>query len=111
MPIRFRADNDFSRNIVRGVVRLRPEIDFLAEQLHDLDDASVLKLAASEDRVLVTHDVNTIPALFIALYGRSAPPGVILVSQRLPLRRVIDRLIELWATSEAEELRGQLRYL
>jgi hypothetical protein len=61
MRIRYRADNDLNRDIVRGLLRRRPEIEFRAEQLHGLTDQAVLELAAGEGSILVTHDVSTIP--------------------------------------------------
>jgi hypothetical protein len=55
MRVRFRADNDLNRDIVRAVLRIRPEIDFESQQLHGLNDQAVLELAALEGSLLVTH--------------------------------------------------------
>jgi hypothetical protein len=45
MKIGFRADNDLDRDIVRGLLRLEPNIDFEAEPLNGLDDDAVLLIA------------------------------------------------------------------
>ena len=52
MRVRFRADNDLNRDIVRAVLRIRPEIDFESRQLHGLNDQAVLELAAGEGSIL-----------------------------------------------------------
>jgi len=111
MPVRFRADNDFNRDIVRGLLRRRREIDFEAGQLHGLTDRAVLELAAREDRLLVTHDIATIPSLYASLRGEVELPGVILVPQTFPLRRTIERLDLFWQQFEAEDWKNRLCYL
>ena len=45
MRVRFGADNDLNRDIVRAGLRIRPEIDFESRQLHGLDDQAVLELS------------------------------------------------------------------
>jgi len=102
MPVRFRADNDFNRDIVRGLLRRRREIDFEAGQLHGLTDRAVLELAAREDRLLVT---------YASLRGEVELPGVILVPQTFPLRRTIERLDLFWQQFEAEDWKNRLCYL
>jgi hypothetical protein len=93
------------------LLRRRPEIDFDAEPLHGLNDAGVLDLAAREDRLLVTHDVSTIPPLFYSLYGKVDLPGVILVPQNFPIGSTIERLDQIWQVARAEDWRGRLCYL
>jgi len=66
MKVGFRADNDLDRDIVRGLLGLEPNIDFESEPLNGLDDEAVLLIALREDRILVTHDISTIPRSFSA---------------------------------------------
>ena len=59
MKIRFQADEDLNEDIVSGVLRRVPEIDFQTSSeanLESLGDLEVLASAAREHRVLVTHD-------------------------------------------------------
>ena len=83
MSIRFQADNDLKRIIVDATLRREPRIDFQTAQaarLDGLDDEAVLRLAASQSRILVSHDKRTMPAAlasFVASGGTS--PGVLLV--------------------------------
>ena len=102
MSIRFQADNDLKRIIVDATLRREPSIDFQTAQsarLDDLDDEDVLRLAASQSRILVSHDKRTMPAAlasFVASGGTS--PGVLLViPQNAPIREVVEALILIWA--------------
>ena len=67
MKSRFLADADLNRTIVSGVLRREPSLDFLTAQaagLRGMNDSEVLALAAEQQRVLVSHDVGTMPAHF-----------------------------------------------
>ena len=63
----------------------------------------VLAAAAKAGRILVTHDFRTMPRHFADFLQTAASPGVLLVSQRLPLPEVVDQLILIWAASNADE--------
>ena len=59
MKIRFQADADLNEDIVTGVLRREPRVDFrtaAAARLRSLSDSEVLTLAAREGRILVSHD-------------------------------------------------------
>ena len=67
MRVRFQADNDLRKAIVRGVIRREREVDFRSAQnagLDSLPDSAVLRMAARDGRVLVSHDFQTMPAHF-----------------------------------------------
>ena len=69
MKVRFLADADLNKAIVSGVLRREPSLDFLTAQkggLRGMNDPEVLTLAAEQQRVLVSHDVSTMPAHFRA---------------------------------------------
>ena len=111
MSIRFQADNDLKRIIVDSTLRREPRIDFQTAQaarLDDLDDEAVLRLAASQSRILVSHDKRTMPralASFIASGGTS--PGVLLIiPQSAPIRDVVEALILIWADERADDWRN-----
>jgi hypothetical protein len=105
--VRFLADASLHHAIVAGCSRREPSIDFLsahAARLNGVSDRDVLALAAKLDRILVTHDFQTMPkhfAEFLASGGSS--PGVFLVKQRTPLAAVIEELVLVWAASEAKD--------
>ena len=108
MSILFQADNDLKRIIVDATLRREPRIDFQtahAARLDGLDDEAVLRLAASQSRILVSHDKRTMPkalASFVASGGTI--PGVLLViPQHVPIRDVVEALILIWADDGADD--------
>ena len=67
MKVRYQADNDLRKSILRGTVRREPRIDFRSAQsarLDDVPDPEVLALAAREGRILISHDFQTMPRHF-----------------------------------------------
>jgi len=110
--IRFPADADFNHAIVKGCRRQERALDFLGAneaKLEGLPDPEVLMFAAEQNRILVTHDRQTMPRHFgeFLMSGRSSP-GVFLVSQYAPIGEVIDELILIWAASDADEWKDRL---
>lgn len=87
-------------------------MDFLSAneaKLEGSPDPDVLALAAEQDRILVTHDRQTMPWHFaeFLMSGRSCP-GVFLVNQHAPIGEVIDALALIWAASAAEEWKNRI---
>ena len=67
MSIRFQADNDLKFAIVKAVRRREPAIDFASAQesgLVGVSDPDILDRAASDGRVLVSHDLGTMAGPF-----------------------------------------------
>lgn len=115
MKVRFLADADLNKTIVSGVLRRDPSIDFLTAQaagLRCLKDPEVLALAAKQRRVLVSHDVSTLPAHFRTFRNagkRSA--GVFLIAQSLDIGIAIEELLLIWLASDASEWDDRLEWL
>jgi predicted nuclease of predicted toxin-antitoxin system len=68
MKIRFQADADFNCEIVDGLLRHEPTMDFQTANdadLHGLPDEDVLEIAARNNRILVSHDRKTKPLSLI----------------------------------------------
>lgn len=105
--VRFLADASLRHAIVTGCVRREPAIDFLSAhsaKLHGISDPDVLGIAASQGRILVTHDFRTMPKHFAAfLAAGSSSPGVFLVKQQTPLASVIEDLVLVWTASTPED--------
>jgi hypothetical protein len=106
VKVRFQADADLNEDIVTGVLRRAPSIDFQTAKeagLYGLEDPDVLALAALEGRVLVSHDRRTMPGHFGRFISASKSPGLLIVSQHQELSTVIEELMLIWAASESEE--------
>jgi predicted nuclease of predicted toxin-antitoxin system len=110
--LRFLADASLNHCIVTACNRREPSIDFISAaeaELEGLSDPEVLALAASDRRILVTHDVHTMPKHFSDfLIGGGISPGVFLVRQRVPISEVADALILIWFASDASEWENRI---
>lgn len=114
MKVRFQADADLNEDIVTGVQRRAPEIDFQTAgeaELAYLSDSDVLALAAQEGRILVTHDRRTMPTHFGQFIENHKSPGLIVISQKADILSAIEDLILIWIASEAEEYVNSIRTL
>jgi len=97
LRLRFQADADLRVPIIKGLRRREPSVDFLTAReagLAGLDDSAVLALAASNGRLLVSHDVSTMPDQFSRFIQKHTSPGVILISQELSYRQAIEGLLQ-----------------
>jgi predicted nuclease of predicted toxin-antitoxin system len=106
MKTRFLADADLNHDIVKGVLRREPGIDFrtaIGGELRDLSDREVLALAASENRILVSHDRKTMPRASAEFVSATSSPGVLIISQKVDHLTAIEALLLVWGASEAEE--------
>lgn len=114
MKVSYQADADLNEDIVTGVLRRAPEVDFQTAHeagLSGLEDPQVLTLAADEGRILVTHDRRTMPRHFAEFIRYRASPGLLVIPQHAELLTVIEELILIWAASEAEEYVNSIRSL
>ena len=106
MTIRFQADADLNQNIIAGLLRREPFIDFQTAETADFrsrDDPAVLRRAAQDGRLLVSHDRKTMPLHFAKFISNNISPGVLIVPQRLSIRTAIEELLMVWSGSEADE--------
>lgn len=77
-----------------------------------MPDPDVLEIAASQGRILITHDRQTMLEHFRRrLKEGKSSPGVFLVSQFAPLGPVVEALVIVWAASGAAEWRNQVHHL
>ena len=110
--IRFLADADLNEGIVAGCLRREPEMDFLSANdaaLEGMPDAEVLALAAAQDRILVSHDFQTMPRHFgNFLQADNSSPGVLLVPQGLSVGEAIEELMLIWTASDAPEWQNRI---
>lgn len=106
MKVLLQADADLNEDIVAGVIRREPHIDFQTAteaNLRGLSDQNVLTVAARENRILVTHDRRTMPTHFANFILSNNSPGVFIVGQNLSIRIAIEELALIWAASDNEE--------
>ncbi len=111
MRPRFQADANFNGDIIDGLLRKDPAIDFQTSHtlgLAGLPDDQVLSLCAAEDRILVSHDFKTMRHHFGRFLLDQACPGVILISQNLSVGLGVETLLLVWYASSHEEYRNRI---
>lgn len=113
--VKYLFDEDLNGRIVRGVRRRISDVDSKTVQESDLSeatDAAVLDWAASQGRVVITHDHRTMrPCAEARLQAGLPMTGLILVRQTAALGQVIDDLVLLAHASSAEEWEGTIAFL
>ena len=113
--LRLAADENFNNNIIRGLVRQKPDIDIIRIQdvkLSGIDDPEILEWAAQQNRVLLTHDVTTITKYaYERIEGGEPMPGVFEVHRLAPIGLVIEDILLLVECSFDDEWENQIIYL
>jgi len=113
--IRLACDENLNADIVRGLLRRKPELDLASVQdagLAGADDPTVLAWAASEGRVLLTHDVSTMTRFaYERVTAGLSMPGVFEVGRKVAVRVAIEDVLLIAEYSEPGEWESQVRYL
>ena len=115
MTPKFLADNDFNQHIIDGVLRREPSVQF--ERLRDVglderEDPEVLRWAADNGFIVISHDVNTMRGFAYERIARGElMTGLLLAHQAAPLAPIIESLLLIWSAAAAEEFRGAVGYL
>lgn len=114
MP-RFLADENFHNDVLAGLLRREPALDVVRAQdvgLTGADDPAILEWAAANGRVVLTHDVTTMTRhAYDRVRAGLAMPGVLEVSDRLPIGRAVEEALITIECSLEGEWEGQVRYL
>jgi len=108
-------DENLNHRIVRGLSRTLPEIDYAIAQnvgLQGRPDPALLAWAADQRRILVTHDLKTIPKFGYQRVKEKMPmPGVIAVPDTLSIGRAIEDLALIAECGEPDELANLVIFL
>lgn len=115
MSIRFLADEDLDFDIIAGLRSREPALDILDAKtagLRRTKDAVLLDIAASQERILISHDRRTMIRFFIErLASGRQSPGLFIVPQRRAIGEVIDSIILAWSASRPEDWRSSITWL
>ena len=114
--MRLLLDENFDNDILRGLLRHKPDLDFARAQdvpeILSAPDPVLLEWAANEGRILLTHDVQTITKHAYERVANGQPmPGVFEVKSGTALGPIIEDLLLLIEASKEGEWEGQVRYL
>jgi predicted nuclease of predicted toxin-antitoxin system len=109
------SDENFNGDIIRGLILRHSNLDLLRVQdvgLREVDDPAILAWAASNGRILLTHDRATMPDFAYDRLVRGEPmAGMFVVNDRMPTRQAIDELLLLIDCSEQAEWQDIVFYL
>lgn len=113
--MRLLLDENFNHHILRGLKLRAPNLDYLVAQANELkgvEDSSLLDWAAGADRILITHDINTIPKYAYERIAAGLPvPGVIVIPTTLPIGQAIEEMLTIIECSEQSEYENQVVHI
>lgn len=113
--MRFAADENFDGRILHGLRTRLPEIDIIRVQdteMYQAPDDKLLTWLADEGRILLTHDVQTMPRFVYDRVRAGQPvPGVIEVHRDTPIGAAIDDLEIMIGACTPEDFENQVNYV
>jgi hypothetical protein len=108
----FATDEDFNNRILRGLQRKFTDLDVVRLQDQDLADRSdpaVLKWCTQQNRILLTHDVNTMTRYaYKKIHKQESVPGVIAVHQKCPIGRALEDIMLLISALKPAEFKNRI---
>jgi hypothetical protein len=113
--LRLLSDENFNGDIVRGLIRARADLDLIRVQdvgLMQTPDPVILQWAANDGRLLLSHDVSTVPpAAYQRVRDEKPMPGVLIVPDRMPIGQAIEEILFLCTDAEPGEWKDQVLFL
>ena len=113
--LRLLIDHNFNQRTLRGLLRLVPDLDYVTAfevGMSQTPDPQLLIWAASERRLMITHDRRTMPAHAKEVIDSGYDiAGVIIVAEELPMGLVIEQLELIVNCTEADEWQNVIRHL
>lgn len=113
--LRLFTDENLEAAIVSGIRLRLPEIDLVTAEevkLRATPDPDVLRWAADNDRIVLTHDRDTMSDHANKRVEAGQPmPGLFLIRPRTTVRRLIDEIVMIARCSAHEEWRDRVEYV
>ena len=113
--LRLFFDHDFNHRILRALVKRIPDLDYVTTQqlkIGEEEDSSNLQRAAEENRIIISHDVNTMTEFAKQRIRQGEKmSGLIIVPQTMPIGQAIDELEMIILCSFEDEFENFIRYL
>jgi hypothetical protein len=113
--LRFVADENLDERLVVAVLRRVDGCDVV--RVRDVgrvgrSDADLLKWAARHGRIVITHDVRTMPnAAYARVASRTRMPGVLIVPSGVSSSGVVDDLVLIAEAGVPEDFRDRVVFL
>jgi hypothetical protein len=113
--LRLASDEDVHEDIIRGLRRKEPGLDIV--RVVDVgygrtDDPIILEWAATEARIVLTGDLNTMVGFAWDRVRAGLPmPGTLALVQNVGVGRVIDDILLVVHCYAEEEIRNQVLFI
>ena len=111
----FLADHNFNGRMLRGLKRRLPDLDLVSvAELGpvEVEDPTVLAWAAEAGRLVLTHDVSTMPRYAYERIDRGqSMPGVLVVGRRVSIGRAVEELALLAVAGFAQDFDNQVVHI
>lgn len=112
--LRLLTDQNFNGRILRGLRRRIVSLDVVRAfdaGLASLEDSDLLEWAMKEERIIVSHDVNSMTAFAYDRVRKGLPmPGVLIVPTSMAIGQAIDELEFAVDSFSEAECRDQVIY-
>jgi Domain of unknown function (DUF5615) len=109
------TDENFNHRILRGLIAHLPNLDCIVvqeTQLKGSSDSLLLAWGAEQRRILVTHDIKTIPKFaYERVRANQLTAGVIVVPEELGIGAAIEELRLIIECSDQNEYENRIVYL
>lgn len=113
--MRFAADENFNGRLLRALKTRVPDVDIVRVQdteMYQVSDPNLLVWLAQESRVLLTHDVKTMPKYFYERINNGlSNPGIIEIRESMPMGYLLDELEVLLGAGKSEDFRDLIIYV
>jgi hypothetical protein len=113
--LRLLSDEDVHEDVVRGLRRREPGLDIVRAVdvgLGHTPDPIILDWAASEDRILLTGDLNTMVGFaWVRVQSAQPMPGVLALLENVGVGRVLDDILLVALGLSPEEMKDQVLYI
>jgi Domain of unknown function (DUF5615) len=115
MTLRFLTDEDFDNDFLRGLLRRLPDLDIARVQdvgLRQQPDPIILEWADRHGRIVVTHDVQTMPGhAYARLDAGQRVAGVCVIPRFVPIDQAIDDLVTIAECGMESDWENQVHFL
>lgn len=113
--MRFATDENFDGRILEGLRARVAPLDIVRVQdttMYQASDPALLTWLAEEGRIVLTHDVSTMPReVYARVQAGQMIPGVIAVHRHTPIGQAIDELELLIGAGASEDFENQVIYI
>jgi hypothetical protein len=113
--MRFAADENFDGRILNGLLARLPELDIVRVQdtvMYQAPDPALLEWLAEENRILLTHDVKTMPHFVYERIRLALPvPGIVEVRRSKTIGQLIDELEIIIEAGKLEDFENLVQYV